>query len=379
MRVSIVTDDLGGGTGNHLLALRQEWVARGLTIDLLCFGRVEARQPLDESITIAPAQTHFKTYPIAQIRRFVEARRYVRRIRPTVLHSYFFWPIMYGRLLKKLGLVPCLVENREDAGFNWGTHEYSLLNATRNIPDRVVCVSDSVREVVLERERLDPARVSVIRNGIVVPPVLPELRAATRAEYGMTPEQPVVGIVANLNRAVKGVAYFVDAVPLILAAVPATRFLVVGGGEQEETLRTRASDLGVADSVIFTGYRDDVDRLYSAMDVSTLTSLSEGLSITLLESMARGLPVVATSVGGNPELVVHEKTGFLVPPADVDAFARSVIAVLQSPQRRTEMGLAGRQRVEKEFRLGRVAAQYLQMYEELTLEHTQYTSDTSGL
>jgi L-malate glycosyltransferase len=118
----------------------------------------------------------------------------------------------------------------------------------------------------------------------------------------------------------------------------------------------------VGDRVVFAGFRRDVHRLYPIMDVSVLTSLSEGLSITILESMSFGIPVVATAVGGNPELVRHGESGFLVPPKDAASFADAVVRVLGDPQLARQFGQEGRKIVERDFALETVAERYADLY-----------------
>jgi glycosyltransferase involved in cell wall biosynthesis len=281
------------------------------------------------------------------------------------VHTYFFWSIMYGRALKMLGKVKVLIENREDQGFNWGAHEYMMLRVTKSLPDRVICVSEAVRQVVLKKEQLDAPRVIVIHNGVGIPPEQPCDHSGLRARLGLRPEHLVVGMVANFNRSVKGVRYLVEAAPSIVRAVPQVRFLLVGRGDQEAELRQLTDRLGVAEQVIFAGYADNVDEYYALMHVSVLTSLSEGFSITLLESMSHSLPVVVTDVGGNREVVADGVTGYLVPPRDTPAFVDRVVRLLKDDETRARFGRAARRRVEKDFSLEDVAQRYLQVYERL--------------
>ncbi|MGD8495331.1 MAG: glycosyltransferase, partial [Gemmatimonadales bacterium] len=238
------------------------------------------------------------------------------------------------------------------------------LRLTRKAPDRVVCVSDAVRRTVVEREGLSADRLTVIRNGIESPHRRPS-RAEARAELGLEEEDLVVGMVANFDRAAKGVDRFVEAIPPVVEAEPRARFLLVGRGQSEAEVRDLARTLGIADRLVFAGFRPDVEVAYAAMDVSVLTSRTEGLSITLLESMDHGLPVVVTDVGGNPEVVVPGETGTLVPPDDTTAFAREVVALLGSADTRRRMGEAARRRIESEFRIERTAERYAALYDEL--------------
>lgn len=362
-RLLILTDDLGGGTGNHLLAVAGRCAAEGWEVEVASFAPRTTRREAEVALTRLPPPRGPSVYPLHQAARFLQVRRLVRDREPDVVHAYFFWPVLYGRLLRATGVIPRLVENREDEGFDWGAHEYAWLRATRRIPDAVICVSEGVRRVAERREGLERDRTRVIHNGVGDPPRVPDRAAAElRSELGFPAGAPVVGMVANLNRAVKGVDRFLAAVPTILEEVPETRFVVVGGGEGEADLRAAAREAGVADRVSFPGYRPDVETFYAIMDVSVLTSLSEGLSITLLESMRRGLPVVATRVGGNPEVVVEGETGYLVPPDRPAAFAARVVELLRDPELRERMGEKGRARVREAFALDAAARSYREVY-----------------
>jgi glycosyltransferase involved in cell wall biosynthesis len=267
--------------------------------------------------------------------------------------------------LKWEGKIRTLVENREDQGFSWGAHEYSWLRRTKGLPDRIICVSEAVRQVVLEREQVDEGRVEVIRNGVDPFPVSEEEATKIRSELGIENDHLVVGMVANFNRSVKGVSRFLDAVPEIVREVPSARFLLLGRGKEEKALREKARALGVESFVLFAGFKPDIHRYYAIMDVSALTSFSEGLSITLLESMRCGVPVVATRVGGNPEVVADGMTGFLVPPGDVSSFASKTVELLLDKDLRKRMGEEARRRAERHFLLRDVASRYLETYEGL--------------
>ncbi|MEX2531211.1 MAG: glycosyltransferase family 4 protein [Gemmatimonadota bacterium] len=366
-RILFLTHTLGGGTGAHLVRLLDELDRGRCTAELLCFGERAVEVPSHVPLHPDLERGSLHRFPLAQWREFRHLSRVTRASKPDILHTFFFWPIVYGRLLRATGRISHLVENREDQGFNWGPMEYRVLRATGGAPDRVVCVSDAVRDVVLAKEGLDEAKVVVIRNGIPLPPTppTPEDRASARRALGLEKGDPVVGMAANLNRAVKGVEYFVESVPLILEAVPDTRFVIAGDGSTRAALEAQAESLGVSDRLNFLGFRTDMDRIYPAFDVSVLTSLSEGLSITILESMSSGIPVVATAVGGNPELVEEGRTGFLVPPRDPDAFASRVTEVLANPELGRTLGAAGRNKVAQEFSLSDVAGRYAGLYEAL--------------
>lgn len=365
-RVLVLTDDLGGGTGNHLLGMIGHWDEDRWRVEVASTVPRTTHVEVPGRFTRLPEPAGPRVYPIRQLARYLQVRRLLRGRSPDLVHAYFFWPILFGRLLRLQGLIPRLVENREDEGFNWGWHEYLWLKATRKAPDRVICVSEAVRRVAVRREGLDPERAVVVHNGIPPKPRTPPDRVgALREELGIPRGAPVVGLVANLNRSVKGVDRFIAAMPLILEEVPDARFVVVGRGSGLASLKRQAEREGLDDRAIFPGYREDVDVFYDMMDISVLTSLTEGLSITLLESMEHGLPVVATRVGGNPEVVVDGVTGHLVPPDRPERFAERVVHLLRHPDLRGRMGEAGRERVRKKFGLERAARGYAAIYREL--------------
>ena len=366
-RILFLTDDLGGGTGNHLLSVAEYCASSGWEVEVASFAPRTARHDPDVHHIRLPEPPGPAQYPVRQLSRFLQVRRFVVERRPDVVHAYFFWPILYARALRATGVIPSLVENREDEGFAWGFHEYGWLRLTRRRPDAVICVSEAVRRVAHRREGLQGGRTTVIHNGVETPPdVDPREVEALRRELGIPDDAPVVGMVANLNRSVKGVDRFLEAVPRVLEAVPGARFVVVGGGEDEDACRKAVREKALGVRVLFPGYREDVARFYELMDVSVLTSLSEGLSITLLESMSHGVPVVATRVGGNPEVVVEGETGYLVSPDDTAEFTGRVVSLLRDPQVRQRMGRAARARVRNEFSLRSAAAGYDRVYRRIT-------------
>ncbi|MFW6193864.1 MAG: glycosyltransferase, partial [Gemmatimonadota bacterium] len=149
---------------------------------------------------------------------------------------------------------------------------------------------------------------------------------------------------------------------------PNAHLLLVGDGPERFVIESLIDGLGLDNRVHLLGLRSDVADLLAGSDLFLLSSVSEAASLSILEAMAVGLPVVATRVGGNPEVVVEGETGHLVPPGDLEAFADRVVELLRRPDLRRRMGEAGRRRVRTEFHLDRVADRYLRLYGELVGE-----------
>lgn len=363
-KILFLTNNIWGGTGKHFISIIDHWGSQKWKKAIFCQNPISLKVPKDVVI-IQGNHPKFDHYPITQTSQFIQIRRYLVQSKPDLIHTYFFWPIIYGRLLKFFEKINVLIENREDQGFNWGKHEYTLLRLTRSIPDRVICVSEAVRQIVLKKEKLDPKKVIVIYNGIEMPKENLVDKISARKEFGYEESHLLVGMIANMDWPVKGVTYFLDAIPEIIRAVPQARFIIFGKGKEKASLREKARNLGIDQYLVFAGHSENMNKYYPMMDVSVLTSLSEGLSMTILESMSHCIPVVVTKVGGNPELVVNGETGYLVPPKKPDAFAERVIELLRDPLRRAHMGEKARQRIQEFFDLRKVTSEYLQVYEDL--------------
>jgi glycosyltransferase involved in cell wall biosynthesis len=365
--VLLLLEDLGGGTGNHVCRMVSLWKNAGWEVVVVTPMTPLVRQlPAGVDVRVVRNTAWYHRFPLVQALRLIALRRIVRSLQPDVVHTYFFWSIIYGRILRRLGDVRVLVENREDMGFSWGTGSYRTLRATRSIPDQIICVAEAVRQVALAKEGASEGRTTVVRNGVELAGGPEVSREKARQSFGFTDDEVVIGMVANLPRAVKGGRQLLDCISSIVKEAPNARFLLVGLGTDPESLRPELESRGIPSHVVVgAGYRRDVELCYAAMDISVLTSSTEGLSITLLESMRCGLPTVVTHVGGNPELVVDSKTGYLVAYGDAPAFVDRVAALVRDAALRRTMGEAGRRRVVENFAIEDVAQRYLDVYEQL--------------
>jgi glycosyltransferase involved in cell wall biosynthesis len=216
-------------------------------------------------------------------------------------------------------------------------------------------------------ERLDPARVAVIPNGIDVAAYAPRgRRDAARAGLGLAPEDTFVLAVGNLLR-VKGHATLIEAAARLAAKRPAARIRVgiAGAGPLENDLRALAARILPGGAVQLLGARDDVRDLLEACDIFALPSLSEGMSNALLEAAAAGRPIVATAAGGNPEVVRPDREALLVPPGDADALATALATFADAPALARALGDAARARAQTTFTIEAMAARYAALYEEI--------------
>jgi glycosyltransferase involved in cell wall biosynthesis len=232
------------------------------------------------------------------------------------------------------------------------------------LSDRVVAVGEDTHAVAVGIERVDPKKVVTILNGIDLNEYSPGGdRQAARAALGAPSSGFHVGCVARLA-AVKDHATLLEAFALFRAKRDDAHLTLVGDGDERRSLEAQAARLGIANAVTFAGERHKVAPLLHAFDVFALSSISEGISLTLLEAAAIELPIVATRVGGNGEIVADGESGYLVPSRDPAAFAHALGTVASSADR-AALGSAGRARVVRRFSVEQMARSYRELYEEV--------------
>jgi O-antigen biosynthesis protein len=229
-----------------------------------------------------------------------------------------------------------------------------------------VAVSQANKRLLVRDYKIDPVRIKLIRNCIDASKFRfsEEGRHRLRSEFGVSDEQLLVGSVARFSFQ-KGHEYMVEAIPAILESFPEARFLLVGDGPEREKIVQKVADLGLQDKVLFAGARRDIADVLSAMDVFLLSSIFEGLPLSVLEAMAVGLPVIATRVSGTPEAVLHGMTGLLVSPADSRAIAGAATVLLGDSEQRRRMGQQGRLLVLHHFHKKYLVKQIHDLYDQL--------------
>jgi glycosyltransferase involved in cell wall biosynthesis len=215
--------------------------------------------------------------------------------------------------------------------------------------DRILCVSERVRRSMVEDGVPEPM-LAVVKSGVDLARFegAGARAGAARAALGVPPEAPLVGTVGQCSPE-KGHDVLVEATPLLLREHPEAHVLVVGEGPQRAALARQASLLGVEGRVRLPGFREDVPAILAALDVFAFPSLDEGLGTSVLDALASRRPVVASSVGGIPEVVEDRRHGLLVPPRDPAALATAIGWMLAHPAEASAMAAAGRERVEREF------------------------------
>lgn len=245
--------------------------------------------------------------------------------------------------------------------------------------DRVVAVGRSVKQALVDNEGIPAERIDVIYNGVPLERFARDARARAqvRQELGIAPEQPVAILVARLDP-IKDHATALAVAARVRQVRPDFRLLLVGDGPLRTELQTRVQAMNLAGTVQLLGLRTDVPRLLAAADLFLLTSLSEGIPVTLIEAMGAGLPVVATRVGGVPEVVVAGQTGLLAPASDPDALAAAVLELLASAALRQRLAAVGQARASSLFSQQAMHAAYARLYRAMQFLEADARPDACG-
>jgi glycosyltransferase involved in cell wall biosynthesis len=280
-----------------------------------------------------------------------------------VLHCHHYSPFVYGQIaaLANRRLRVVFTEHGRLSD-NPPSLKRRLINPILGrLPSSIVAVSADLKRHMIA-EGLPAARVSVIHNGIDPGPrPTPAERLKVRHEFGFLDDQLVLGTVGRLDP-VKDLRTLLEAVGALHKARPTVRLLIVGDGPERPRLESYARHLGIERIVAFAGYRRDARALLPALDVYVNSSVHEGVSLTLLEAMAAALSVVATSVGGTPEVIADQQTGLLVEARSAGQLASAIQSLLHVPEWRFALGNAARARVETDFSIDTMVDKYLRAY-----------------
>jgi len=291
----------------------------------------------------------------------------IYRQRVDLIHVNSYVPGNYARLAAALMQVPLVIDHWH--GFSrFSRKRRFICRFLARFTDLSLAVSPGVKDYLVKEIGLAPDKIRVVANGVDIAAIdAARPRAEMRRELGLPEDAPVIGLVGRLDHWGKGHKELFAAMARLTARYP-VQALIVGGGRRAAEIKQAAADLGLAGQVHFLGSRRDVPDLLHAMDIFVLPSYSEGLSLALMEAMAASLPVVATTVGGNPDLVTDGVTGLLIPPKDADTLAAALERLLADPAWAKTLGEKARQQVQENYSLDRLGREINAIYEELVEE-----------
>ncbi|UCF32955.1 MAG: glycosyltransferase [Phycisphaerales bacterium] len=293
-------------------------------------------------------------YDFSTVRR-VAAVMKERRI--SIVHAFLFDAEMVARVAARRAGVPLVIASERNTDYCWPWIHKVCQLLTRSRFDVMIANSEAGKRFNMRTLGLLEGRIRVVHNGVDTERFRPVDTTSIREELGIGMDDHVVGMVAMFKRQ-KNHGVFFRAAKDILCRFPNTWFLLAGeplrdnlqgAGDYHCEMRRLVEELGVSQRCLFVGNREDMPEVYSLCDATVLPSLREGTPNVLLESMACAVPVVASDVADNHYIVKDGETGFVVPPGDVAAIVDRVCAILEDPQRREELGRAGRAWVSREF------------------------------
>jgi glycosyltransferase involved in cell wall biosynthesis len=291
-------------------------------------------------------------------------RTYLKRERVDIVQTHLYGPGISAIAAARLANVPVKISTVHDMDPWRMRRRLKTDKVLMGWRDAVFCVSEPVRQVYIERTGCPPDKVWVMPNGLDLSGFrVTRSREEVRSELGIPHEDRLVGMVANLVP-IKNHWGFLEVAAVIRRRRNDVSFLLVGEGDLQAGLKNRAAALGLRDSVVFAGARRDVADLLGAMDCFLLTSFREAFSIAALESMALGVPVVATNRGGVSDIIRSREEGLLADPNDPEAMAVAVLRVLEDAELRETLIRNGRKRAQ-DFDMVRVARHTASVYRQL--------------
>ena len=363
----IMSADLWAGAEVQVAASAAYLVRRpGVSLNavLLNNGRLAAELcRLGVDVTIVDERRHTAPRILSTLTKILKEKR------PDLVHTHRYKDSVLGAVAAKLAGVPYVVRTVHGLAepmTGWSRMKFRAYEAVDRatlqcLADLVIGVSKGI-ENTLAQSGYRPTMLTHIHNGIDLGRMTPIQAAAdVRRELGLDDSTMLIGAVGRLAP-VKGHASFLEAARLIALEEPRARFAIVGNGPLQRELRTQAAQLGLSDSCLFLGDRADVYDLVSAMDVFVLPSLNEGIPMALLEAMALNRPVVATDVGGVPEVLEHRVTGLLVSPGDPRGLADACLNLSANPAWAGRLGQQARHAVESRFTLERSGRELVEAY-----------------
>jgi L-malate glycosyltransferase len=294
-----------------------------------------------------------RIYDFKGIKSLISLIKFVKKENIAVIVSYHESSDILAVLAGKIAGVKTIISSRRDLGYKLKKRHIFIYRIINRYFARIIAVSRAVAEVIIKREKVFSDKVIVIYNGVDFE------RANITAAYtepeliklGIDKNKILVGVMATF-RPVKGLDYFIKAAQIIAPRKDNIQFLIIGrvknNSETDEYTRY-LEKLATGKSVVFVDFQKDSSKMINLLDLVVLPSLSEGFSNALIETMAAGKPVVATSVGGNPEAVIDGVTGILVSPANEQALAEAIIRIIDNDDLKNKMGLEAQKQAKEKF------------------------------
>lgn len=379
MRVLFLSTSMGmGGADQLLLSAAQELRARGhevLIVSLTPLGPMG----LEAKGLGIPTQSLDMRRGVPDPRGLVRLGRLVRAWKPDVLHSHMIHANLMARVLRLFVPIPAMISTIHNI-YEGGRLRMAAYRLSNRLVDQMTIISQAAADHFITQGIVPRELLRVVPNGVdtsLFREVLPEAREAVRRSLGV--EQEFVWLAVGRFEIAKDYPNMLRAFARVHERHPRSVLLLVGRGSLQGETETLVRALDLGSQVRFLGVRDDVSELMSAADGYVMSSAWEGMPMVLLEAAAAGLPIVATRVGGNHEVVCDEESGFLVPPRAPDLLGQAMLRLMESSEaHRRSMGDRGRQHVRANYGLSRVVERWEDLYREVLARRRLGSGTESG-
>lgn len=371
IKVLHVINDVGtsiGGGENYILTLAKHMPKLGFDIVCTCCPRGEFEKALSEN--------GIESFPMNLSRKgnFSVARAiavFCRSSNIDIVHAHGATGALSARMASLIpgGIRPITtyhiaITNITDIPF-WKKKIFALFDRSTSVVDKkILSVSEAVKEKMVWEAFFSRDRIRVLHSGVDLSGFTNCQRGKVRKELCLPDQVTVIGVAARLSEE-KGIGYLLEAMPHVLKRCPNLYLLIAGDGPIKDKLKNLSVHMGLEQNVIFLGYRNDIPEFMTDLDLLVMPSLTEGFPLSLLEGMAAGLPIVATRVGGVPEIIADGREGILVSPFDPSALSRSIIHILENEPLRKEMVKKAMEKVSIQFNLEKMLTEMSKVYKQL--------------
>jgi glycosyltransferase involved in cell wall biosynthesis len=326
--------ELGGGLERMAGEIALGLQAQNCEVEIWCIARggglVKEYQNRGVTVRILNIPTYHNPLNILKLARLFKEHK------PDIIHAHIYFAATIGRLAGLLSGVPVMINHVHSTYRHYSIANLWMEKILSKSTNKIICVSDSVKRYLIDSQKCPEDKLIVIHNGVPKKDILMD-KNKFRESLGLTADDMVITSVASLFEN-KGHKILLQAIHALKNKYERIKCLIVGAGPLEEDLKKQSKALGLENTVIFLGVRDDVPNILTASDIFTLTSIDrEGHPVSILEAMAYGTVVVASQIGGVGEIITHNENGLLVAPANVDLLAGALGGLISDMGLRTRL------------------------------------------
>lgn len=358
-----------GGVQRQMLSLVREYNRKLFNPIVCCFG---PRQELGKELE--KLNLDFIALNVNRYHRFsptiiIKLYQLMRKRNIHIVRTHKYRASLYGRIAASIACIPVVITSvhgnyRKDLRL-----ERKIANRVlARITDRIVAVSESIKQDILKYDNVEPSRVLVIQNGVDISKFDPEGKFHDiRREFAISENDIIIGFIGRLVPA-KGLEYLIDAFLILEKEQKNIKLFITGEGSLLDCLKERLRKHSINERVIFTGKRLDIPDILSAIDIFVIPSLAEGLPNSLLEAMSMGKPIIATSIGGIPEVIKNEINGLLVPPRNIESLVEAIKKLIADKHLASEIGKNARNYVIENLSIQATTRKWESLYISLLKE-----------